>query len=102
MHISYVRPHPRRGGTRLATTTFTLPTRSARSPASPARRPKAAFHPLNELLVNLPVCAAPHDEGERRQLRATYYGAQSEVDDQLGRLFAYSTARGCRRALWSC
>jgi arylsulfatase A-like enzyme len=31
---------------------------------------------------------APEDERARRQLRATYYGMMSEVDDNLGRLFA--------------
>ena len=36
----------------------------------------------------------PRDERERRQLRATYYGAQSEVDDQLGVLLAYLGTSG--------
>ena len=51
---------------------------------SPQRPPASTCRPA----------AAPHDEGERRQLRATYYGAQSEVDDQLGRLFGYLDAQG--------
>ena len=44
--------------------------------------------------ARLPLTAAPHDERERRQLRATYYGAQREVDDQLGRLFAFLDGQG--------
>ena len=44
--------------------------------------------------MGLPLSAAPHDERERKQLRATYYGAQSEVDDQLGRLFGYLERQG--------
>ena len=39
-------------------------------------------------------CARPDDERERRQLRATYYGAQREVDDGLAPLFDYLTRSG--------
>jgi arylsulfatase A-like enzyme len=35
----------------------------------------------------LPHAGSPEDERERRQMRATYHGAQKEVDDQLARLF---------------
>jgi arylsulfatase A-like enzyme len=45
-------------------------------------------------VVDLPIVAAPDDERERRQIRATYYGAQREVDDQLGRLLAFLDDRG--------
>jgi arylsulfatase A-like enzyme len=38
---------------------------------------------------------APEDERARRQLRATYYGMMTEVDDSLGRLFAAMKAAGC-------
>ncbi len=38
---------------------------------------------------------AAEDERARRQLRATYYGMMSEVDDNLGRLFAAMKAAGC-------
>ena len=34
------------------------------------------------------------DDGELRQIRATYYGMMSEVDAQLGRLFDYLRSRG--------
>jgi arylsulfatase A-like enzyme len=47
--------------------------------------------------VHVPGAAAPHDERERRQLRATYYGAQREVDDQLARLFSYLAETGLVR-----
>ena len=40
-------------------------------------------------MVRMPVIGAPSDERERRQLRATYYGAQREVDDGLAPLFEY-------------
>ena len=42
----------------------------------------------------LPVAGAPEDEIERRQMRATYHGAQKEVDDQLARLFGHLDASG--------
>ncbi len=42
----------------------------------------------------LPGVGAPEDETERRQMRATYHGAQKEVDDQLARLFDYLDASG--------
>jgi arylsulfatase A-like enzyme len=41
---------------------------------------------------------APEDERERRQLRATYYGAQREVDDGLGPLFEYLESSGLSRS----
>jgi arylsulfatase A-like enzyme len=93
VHISYVRPHPPR---RNPAGYHDLYSADQVGPFTGFAGPdeEAAFHPLNNLLVNLPLCAAPHDERERRQLRATYYGAQSEVDDQLGRLLAYLDAEG--------
>jgi arylsulfatase A-like enzyme len=36
----------------------------------------------------------PEDEGAMRQLRATYYGLLTEVDDQLGRLVAHLRKSG--------
>jgi arylsulfatase A-like enzyme len=93
MHISYLRPHPPRrnpaGYHDLYSAEQVGPFTGFAAPEAEARS-----HPLNDLLVRLPETAAPHDEGERRQLRATYYGAQSEVDDQLGRLFAYLDGQG--------
>ena len=44
--------------------------------------------------MHLPHVGAPEDETERRQLRATYHGAQKEVDDQLAHLFDYLEATG--------
>ena len=42
----------------------------------------------------LAFAGAPEDETERRQMRATYHGAQREVDDQLGRVFDYLDESG--------
>jgi arylsulfatase A-like enzyme len=42
----------------------------------------------------MPEVGAPREERERRQVRATYYGAQREVDDELAPLFAYLERSG--------
>lgn len=93
MHISYVRPHPPRrnpaGYHDLYSEAQVGPFAGFPDPAT-----EAAFHPLNALLGGFPLFAGPHDERERRQLRATYYGAQAEVDDQLGRLFGFLESEG--------
>lgn len=44
--------------------------------------------------ARMPGVGAAKDERERRQLRATYHGMQTEVDAQLGRLFAWLGASG--------
>jgi arylsulfatase A-like enzyme len=44
--------------------------------------------------MSIPPAAAPDDERERRQIRATYYGAQREVDDDLAHLFDYLVQSG--------
>ncbi len=93
MHISYVRPHPPR---RNPAGYHDLYGEEQVGPFTGWGDPEAeaAFHPLNSLLVGFPLTAAPHEERERRQLRATYYGAQKEVDDHLGRLFAFLDREG--------
>jgi arylsulfatase A-like enzyme len=62
--------------------------------AAPTRQEEMASHPLAWGAMQLPITAAPDDEGERRQLRATYYGAVREVDDRLADLFGYLDANG--------
>ena len=93
MHISYIRPHPPRrnpaGYHDLYSEEQVGPFTGFASPAA-----EAAFHPSTALLVGFPLMAAPQDERERRQLRATYYGAQKEVDDHLGRLFGFLDREG--------
>jgi arylsulfatase A-like enzyme len=93
MHISDIRPHPPRrnpaGYHDLYSEEQVGPFTGFASPAA-----EAAFHPLNSLLVGFPLTAAPQDERERRQLRATYYGAQKEVDDNLGQLFGFLDSEG--------
>jgi arylsulfatase A-like enzyme len=62
---------------------------------------EAAEHPYTAFLLrhhftleaNNPTAYLP-EESEMRQLRATYYGLMSEVDDQVGRLIAQMKADG--------
>lgn len=58
------------------------------------REAEAASHPLAAGAMQMPGVAAPVEEGDRRQLRATYYGMMTEVDDQLGRLLAWLGDQG--------
>ena len=59
-----------------------------------SREVEGAQHPLVAALVNHPFLTSPDDEKHLRQLRATYYGMQAEVDDQLGRLLDHLDASG--------
>jgi len=93
VHVSYLRPHPPRrnpaGYHDVYSEEQVGPFTGFADPGA-----EATLHPLNAALLSLPGLAAPRDERERRQLRATYYGAQKEVDDQLGRLFAFLDSTG--------
>ena len=46
------------------------------------------------MAMGMPGVGAPRDERDRRQVRATYYGAQREVDDGLAPLFGYLQQSG--------
>jgi arylsulfatase A-like enzyme len=83
-HLSWIRPHP----------PFLAPAPydSMYDPASvpeplraPTREEEGAQHPLLGMMIGHPLLAAPADP-ELRELRATYYGMMSEVDDNLGRI----------------
>jgi arylsulfatase A-like enzyme len=86
VHASFIRPHPPR---RNPIGYHDLYDADDMPPftAAPTKSEEAAAHPLNQALMYLPLAGAPEDETERRQMRATYHGAQKEVDDQLSRLF---------------
>jgi arylsulfatase A-like enzyme len=93
LHLSYIRPHPPRRNPAGYHDLYAADEVGPFAGFADAEA-EAAFHPLNGALLALPTIAAPRDERERRQLRATYYGAQKEVDDQLGRLFGFLDAEG--------
>ncbi len=93
VHASFLRPHPPRrnpAGYHDRYDADDLPG----FVAAPTRAEEAAAHPFNRAVLSQPAAAAPEDERERRQMRATYYGAMDEVDDQLGRLFDFLDSAG--------
>jgi arylsulfatase A-like enzyme len=93
VHASFIRPHPPR---RNPVGYHDLYDAEQVGPFAGCARveDEAAVHPLARLALANPGAAAPTDERERRQLRATYYGAQREVDDGLGHLFDFLERSG--------
>lgn len=87
-HVSHLRPHPPYAAAGAFATMY--------DPAAnpPPIAPTPNRHPLHEALLANPHMAAPADEARMRRLQAQYYGMVSEVDAQLGRLWAALEARG--------
>ncbi|MFM2072216.1 MAG: hypothetical protein RLZZ623_2479, partial [Actinomycetota bacterium] len=81
-HLSYLRPHPPYSAAGEFATMY--------DPADVAMpiAPAANRHPLHDAVLQNPGSAAPTDERAMRALRAQYYGMVSEVDAQLGRVWA--------------
>ena len=52
-------------------------------------RQEAAQHPFLQHYLSRPHFAAPTDDRKTARLKASYFGLMTEVDDNLGRLFAY-------------
>jgi arylsulfatase A-like enzyme len=103
VHLSYLRPHP----------PFIAPEpynamydpaevppfrRAADRVRESAQHPWLAYHLAKIHAAPLPEQERPIlgslDDAALRQLRATYYGMVSQVDDELGRLFAALRASG--------
>ncbi len=93
IHASFIRPHPPR---RNPPGYHDLYEADAVGPfvGCATLEQEAAIHPLGAGAMRMPGVGAPEDERERRQLRATYYGAQREVDDGLAPLFEYLEGSG--------
>ncbi|HVA09061.1 MAG TPA: sulfatase-like hydrolase/transferase, partial [Acidimicrobiales bacterium] len=93
VHASFIRPHPPR---RNPIGYHDLYDADEIPPFAGCERreDEMALHPFAALAVGTPQIGAPEDERERRQIRATYYGAQREVDDGLQHLFDYLEQSG--------
>ena len=93
VHASFIRPHPPR---RNPIGYHDLYAAEAVEPfvGCPTREEEASLHLLGAGAMHMPGVGAPEDERDRRQLRATYYGAQREVDDGLASLFGYLERSG--------
>ncbi|MBV9522404.1 MAG: alkaline phosphatase family protein [Alphaproteobacteria bacterium] len=103
VHLSYLRPHP----PYIAPEPYNAMYDPARVPdfrRAPDMAREAAQHPwlawqlAKSHASPLPEHDAPLfgslDDAALRQLRATYYGMISQIDDELGRLFAALRRRG--------
>lgn len=93
IHASFIRPHPPYRNPPGYHDLYS-PDDVPPFVAKPTRDEERAMHPLNDVVLMIPPLYAPDDELERRQIRATYHAMQREVDDQLGRLFAYLEQTG--------
>jgi arylsulfatase A-like enzyme len=103
LHLGYYRPHP----PFIAPAPYHAMYAAADMPA-PVRRPdwreEAAQHPLQDFYLRgisqgsffhgAGGAATALEEGAVRQMRATYCGLISEVDDCLGQVFAYLEETG--------
>lgn len=81
-HLSYLRPHPPYVAAGHWSTAYAMA--DVDLPIPPAEQ----RHWLHDAVLVDPRTAAPAEEFRIRRMRAQYYGMISEVDDQLGRLFA--------------
>ncbi len=85
VHASYLRPHPpffapEPFNTMYDPNTVPMPTRA------PTDVDEGATHPMLASVMGIEWLSGPRDEHQIRQLRATYYGMQTEVDVHIGRL----------------
>jgi arylsulfatase A-like enzyme len=87
-HLSHLRPHPPYAAAGRYATMY--------DPASvPLPIPKPAEpEPFHAMMLSVPELAAPTDQAGVRHMRAQYYGMISEVDAQLGRVWAALEASG--------
>jgi arylsulfatase A-like enzyme len=93
VHASFIRPHPPRRNPLGYHDLYAADAVGAFVGCATPEE-EGAIHPLGAAAVTMPDVAAPRDERERRQVRATYYGAQREVDDGLAPLFDYLDRSG--------
>jgi arylsulfatase A-like enzyme len=87
-HLSHLRPHPPYAAAGRFSTMYDPGDMPAPIAASAER------HRLHQALLHNPHLRAPADEAGMRRLKAQYFGMVSEVDHQLGRVWAALDARG--------
>lgn len=79
-HLSYLRPHPPYAAAGHWSAAYRP------DDVDLAIAPSDERHPFHDLVLQIPFCAAPSDEGALRRLRSQYYGMIGDVDEQLGRV----------------
>jgi arylsulfatase A-like enzyme len=91
VHLSYLRPHPPYRA--VAPYHDLYDPAEVPAPVRAATREDEPRHPLG-VATRLPGVGAPDDDGELRQIAATYYGLMAEVDHHLGRVLDRLDASG--------
>lgn len=103
VHHVFLRPHPpviapEPYNSLYDAADVTMPQRAATPEAEGAQHPYLAFTLNNQREIGSytdhPGNLQEIDETEIRQLRATYYGMISQVDDQVGRIVAHLRSTG--------
>jgi arylsulfatase A-like enzyme len=92
-HLSFIRPHPPYRNPEGYHDRYD-PDDGPDFRGCASRDDEMALHPLMFATINIPGVGCPPDERDRRQQRATYWGAMKEVDDRLGELFDWLEAEG--------
>ena len=87
-HASFLRPHPPYAAAGSWSNYYDPADVGVPIPPADQR------HPLHDLALALPICAAPSDPAEMARLRAQYFGMISEVDAQVGRVLDHIKAIG--------
>jgi hypothetical protein len=103
LHLGYWRPHPpfiapEGYHDRYNPAECPAPVRAASAEAEGQQHPLLRFYLENtkraSFFQNGKGLASEMSDEEVRQLRATYYGLMTEIDDQLGRVFAHLKETG--------
>lgn len=103
LHLGYYRPHPPFSAPApyhdmYAAADCPAPVRAASAEIEAGQHPLLRFYlentQRNKFFQNGQGLGSEMSEAEVRQLRATYYGLMTEVDDQLGRVFSYLKESG--------
>jgi arylsulfatase A-like enzyme len=93
VHLSLLRPHPPWVAPEPYNALYDPASLPGFVRAESAER-EAEQHPWLRFHLSRDYFRAPADERKLRRYKATYFGLMSEVDDQLGRLFAWLEAQG--------
>ncbi len=103
LHLGYYRPHPPFVASApyhamYSPADMDAPVRAADAVAEAAQHPLLQFYLENshqsKFFRSGEGMVAEMDDATLRQMRATYFGMMTEVDDQLGRVFAYLDETG--------
>jgi arylsulfatase A-like enzyme len=81
-HLSHLRPHPPFAAAGDWATAYEHDQIDLPTPVG------GDIHPLHEFLLSISYFAAPVEQADQREMRAQYYGMISDVDQQLGRIWA--------------